>query len=202
MSGRLSVAGICELLLGRLDVGESAPPADHLVSSAVLLPLLPLAGSGGEAALLYMRRANGLPDHAGQVSFPGGTREPGDESLFATAVRESAEEVGADAALVKIVGALASVSTLEKYWIQPFVSAWPAGEYAPLSLAEVDSVFRVPVAWLLAADAFEDVLVDSRGGHLRVPAFVFEGEVIWGATRRITLDFLARLRAALDAGSV
>ncbi len=156
-----------------------------------------MPGDSGVAALLFMRRASGLPDHAGQVAFPGGVREPDDANLFETAVRESDEEVGADPARVECLGALASVSTLEKYWIQPFVSVWPAGNYRPRSTEEVAHVFNVPLDWLLTADPSTEVEVDVPGARLRVPAFLFEGEVIWGATRRITLDLLARLRAAL-----
>jgi 8-oxo-dGTP pyrophosphatase MutT (NUDIX family) len=198
-SESLTVERVGNLLASRLERGEEPSPAPHLVSSAVLLPLLP-GDDALEAELLFIRRAGGLPDHAGQVSFPGGVQEAGDVSLYATALRESEEEVGVDSASVECVGALAPVSTLEKYWIQPFLSIWPAGEYRSASPEEVAHVFRVPLAWLLAADESVEVEVEVPGARLRVPAYIYDGEVIWGATRRITLDLLTRLRAALGKG--
>ncbi|MBM4118941.1 NUDIX domain-containing protein, partial [bacterium] len=80
----------------RLHLAPAPTPVEPgLIDAAVLVPLLDRAG---QPALLFLRRAASLPDHAGQVAFPGGLREAGDASLAATALREAAEEVAVDPA--------------------------------------------------------------------------------------------------------
>lgn len=193
----ISARRVAELLHPVLSGEDRIPagqPEGGLYQSAVLVPLID--GADG-AELLYIRRSDELPDHSGQVSFPGGIWEPQDSNLFDTASRESAEEVGVDPKAVKRIGALATVTTLEKYLIQPYLSIWPDARYEPTSPREVLRVFRVPLAWLLAPDAESEVEVGVARQRLIVPAFLHDNEVIWGATRRITLDLLRRLRAAL-----
>jgi len=174
--------------------GSDAEPAGPgLLDAAVLVPLLDLAG---RPALLYLRRALDLPDHGGQVAFPGGLREPGDRDLAATALREAAEEVAVDPARIEVLGALPRVSTLAKYSIQPFLSLWPPGSYAPASPGEVDRVFQVPLAWLADPTSSREVEIALPARRLCAPAWCWEGEIIWGATRRITLELLQRLAAS------
>ena len=189
--------------LGRLlDVAAGDQPVGPgLVDAAVLVPLLDGTGAHGAdgPALLFMRRARDLPDHAGQVAFPGGVRELGDATLRDTALREASEEVAVAPGDVRLLGPLPRVSTLAKYSIQPFLSLWPPGRYGVASPAEVDHVFQVPLAWLAAPANSEETEIALPGGRrLRVPAWLWEGEVIWGATRRITLtllDLVAALRS-------
>lgn len=164
-----------------------------LIDAAVLVPLLDCAG---RPALLFLRRGPLLPDHAGQVAFPGGLREAGDASLAATALREAAEEVAVDPARIELCGPLARVSTLAKYSIQPFLSLWPPGDYGAASPAEVAHVFQVPLAWLADPAQSREVEIALPERRLRAPAWCWEDEIIWGATRRIALDMLQRLVAA------
>ncbi len=193
---RLSAERVAALLGPRLDAHRRFPGDERkgLLPAGVLVPLL--EGEHG-AELLYIRRSDELPDHSGQVSFPGGVHEAGDADLFATALRESEEEVGVAPETVRCLGALSPVSTLEKYCIHPFLSLWPDRNYAPASPREVQRVFRVPLARLLDPASQHEVEVDVDRHRLFVPAFLHDGEVIWGATRRITLDLLSRLQAAL-----
>ncbi len=162
-----------------------------LTPSAVLVPLLD--GKAGPA-LLFTRRSRRLPDHAGQIAFPGGVLDTVDETLRATALREAGEEVDVDPDRIEILGALNRISTLAKYHIQPFLALWPSGEYGSGSPEEVEHVFQVPLAWLADPRNERRVSVDLPGRSLTVPAWVWEGEVIWGATRFITADLLSRLR--------
>ncbi len=180
-------------LRGALAGGEPAPADAGLLDAAVLVPLLDL---DGRPALLYLRRAQTLPDHPGQVAFPGGLREAGDRDLAATALREAAEEVAVDPAAIELLGALPRVSTLAKYSIQPWLSLWPPGCYAPASPAEVDRVFQVPLAWLVDPASSREIEIELPERRLSAPAWCWDGEIIWGATRRITQEVLLRLPAS------
>ncbi len=178
----------------------SEPPSDFdlrggLRPAAVLLPLLDTADG---PSLLYTRRSSSLPHHRGQVAFPGGIREDGDAGPYHTALREAEEEVGVAPSTVRYLARLRPTETLREFRILPFLSLWPEGVYRPNSEEEVDRVFTVPLAWLMVPNSQRQVIVEE--GHLRlsVPAFPYEGEIIWGATFRMTQDFLERLRKALS----
>ena len=188
------LSGILRPLLGPLD--SVLPPEPGLVESAVLVPLL--EGPQGPS-LLFTRRSERLPDHAGQIAFPGGVRDREDRDLAATALRESVEEVGVDPGGVELLGSLGSITTLAKYRIQPFLSLWPSAEYRPVSTDEVDRVFLVPLAWLADPANQGRAKVEVPGLRLDVPAWLWEGETIWGATRRITEDLLERLGGSAGA---
>jgi 8-oxo-dGTP pyrophosphatase MutT (NUDIX family) len=190
--GRFDARELADLLAPRLIADDGPEERDStLTPSAVLVPLL---DSDAGPALLFTRRSQSLPDHAGQIAFPGGVHDAGDASLRATALREAGEEVDVDPNRIEILGALDRISTLAKYRIQPFLALWPAGDYGPGSPDEVERVFQVPLDWLADSANESRVRIDLPGRRLSVPAWVWEGEVIWGATRFITTDLLARLR--------
>jgi 8-oxo-dGTP pyrophosphatase MutT (NUDIX family) len=187
-----TAAGLAARLRPALGEAPSGEGSDSLKPAAVMVPLLDV---DGRAALLFLRRTVLLPDHGGQVAFPGGMHDPADADLYATALREAAEEVAVDPAAITRVGALEPVTTLAKYRIQPYLSLWPAGPYAIASPSEVARIFTVPLAWLADPAHTRECEVAARGQRLRVPAWSWQGEIIWGATRRITLDLLARVVA-------
>ncbi len=173
----------------RLDFDERK----GLRSAAVLLPLVETEDG---ASLLFTRRSDQLPHHRGQVAFPGGMREEGDAGPYATALRESVEEVGVVAEAVRFVASLAPTETLREFRILPFLSLWPSGDYLPRSPEEVERVFTVPLSWLLEPGSQRQIILEEGGHRLSVPAFSIDGEIIWGATFRMTQDFLKRLRKA------
>jgi 8-oxo-dGTP pyrophosphatase MutT (NUDIX family) len=168
-----------------LDPDERAP-------AGVLVPLFP-DGEGGVATLLTVRTRT-VRDHKGQISFPGGVREPADPDLVATALRETAEEVGIPPESVRVLGRLDDLPTLTGYLIRPYVgylSAPPSLRANPVEIAEMlvvriddlaaDGVFAVrPIRW--AAES----VVDSD-------SFALGRHVVWGATARILKDLLRRL---------
>ena len=192
MSSSRSARELAALLAPGLAKGDGPREAElALTLSAVLVPILD--GAAGPA-LLFTRRSRRLPDHAGQIAFPGGVHDSDDADLRATALREAGEEVDVKPEQIEILGALDRVSTLAKYRIQPFLALWPAGDYGPASPEEVERVFQVPLDWLAHSANESRVRVNLPGRRLEVPAWVWDGEVIWGATRFITSDLLARLR--------
>ena len=88
--------------------------------------LLALYGWPEQPGLIFTERRADLRRHAGEISFPGGRRDPGDADLTATALREAEEEIALDPAAVDVVGALPPVSTfVTDYLVHPFVGLVP-----------------------------------------------------------------------------
>lgn len=170
-------------------------PADK-TRAAVLVPLLPVDGA---PHLLFTRRAHHLPHHRGEVSFPGGRLHPEDGTdLARTALRESQEEIGLDPADVTVLGALDDVETrASRFVITPFVGVVPYPyEWRP-SPDEVDAIFTVPLAVLSAPATETSEMWDFGGRTIPIHAYRIGGQVIWGATHRITRSLLAALGIAL-----
>jgi 8-oxo-dGTP pyrophosphatase MutT (NUDIX family) len=160
------------------------------IDAAVLVPLYETAG--GELHAVFTRRRHDLSRHAGEISFPGGRRDPG-EQLIDTALREAYEEIGLPPGDVEVAGALEPTPTfVTSYAIYPFVGviAEPEAEWI-LSQAEVAEVLQVSVR-ALRAGAGERRLV-RKGIPFRTPTYEVGPHMIWGATARIVGDLLARI---------
>jgi 8-oxo-dGTP pyrophosphatase MutT (NUDIX family) len=161
--------------------------------AAVLIPIYWFAGDWN---LLYTRRTDKVESHSGQVSFPGGMIELEDDGAQNAALREAYEEIGIKAEDVDVIGHLDNFLTVTQYDIKPFVGAisWPY----PLQINhhEVAHVFGVPLSWLADPSNLEvkDRTIQTSG--IQIPVYfyqAYEGEVIWGATARITINLLKTL---------
>ncbi len=162
-------------------------PSDK-TAAAVLVPLLRV---GGELHVLFTRRAATLPHHQGQVAFPGGTCHAGDADAEATALREAAEEIGLRPADVRLLGRLDDIETVaSRFRITPVVGIAPHPYPWHPSPREVDAIFTVPVSDLAAPDAEREELWDFDGRQIPIRLFPVAGQVIWGATHRITRNLL------------
>ncbi|GAB4537526.1 MAG: hypothetical protein Fur0018_28240 [Anaerolineales bacterium] len=146
--------------------------------------------------VLYIRRATMNGDmHSGQVAFPGGGQEPQDLSPAETALREAHEEIGLPPNRVEILGTMPRFRTISNYLVAPVVGqiAWPFP--VRMSRDEVSRVFHVPLAWL-ADPAHREVRQRTLPDGRQIPVIYFQpydGEVIWGATARITVALLETL---------
>lgn len=159
--------------------------------AAVLVPVTDW--STGPRLVFTERRAD-LNKHAGEISFPGGLTEPGDEGLVHTALRESWEEIGLDPDRVDVMGALAPVGTfVTSYRIQPFVGLVTGSEPMTANPQEVASILHYGIDELVDAYAMRRLV--RRGVPIRTPTFDMGRHMIWGATARILTDFLSRIRA-------
>jgi 8-oxo-dGTP pyrophosphatase MutT (NUDIX family) len=168
----------------------AAEKADH-VQSAVLVPLF-LAGVPAEPHVVLTRRRADLRRHAGEISFPGGRRDPADEDLSVTALREAEEEIGLDREQVRLLGRLPSTSTFAtKYVIHPFLGAIPSGVAWRLSAKEVDAVIELPLEAIRSGRT--RTRLERRGTTFEIDAFAVEEHVIWGATARILEDLFEHL---------
>ena len=153
--------------LSGVQTHDPSAVADERSEAAVVVGLL----EGAEPRLLFIKRADDLSNHPGQMSFPGGRREPEDETLLSTALREGNEEVGLDPDGVDVVGRLDDIRTVTRFAVRPFVARVPDRRYESTS----PEVAEVAVLGL-------DALTDRD--------FRVEGYTVWGATARILVQFL------------
>jgi 8-oxo-dGTP pyrophosphatase MutT (NUDIX family) len=169
---------------------QQAPGEQTL--AAVLVPLFVAAPSEPPHVVLTRRRAD-LRRHAGEISFPGGRRDPGDADLAATALREAHEEIGLAPNAVELLGELPAISTFAtNYLIHPFVGLIEPGQQWEVSPREVDVVLELPLGAVRQSKTRAEI--ERRGIKFEVDAFVLDGHLIWGATFRILADLLERLR--------
>jgi 8-oxo-dGTP pyrophosphatase MutT (NUDIX family) len=149
---------------------------------------------GGDLELLFIERAARASDPwSGQIAFPGGRREPTDQSLEDTAVRETREEVGLDLRRDgAIIGALDELRprtiVLPPVIVRPFVATAHA-EARIESAGEVAGLFWAPLDAILDPSASVEREIVVRGAASRRPAIEYEGHVIWGMTERILRRF-------------
>jgi len=140
--------------------------------------------------ILFTKRAEHLSDHPGQMSFPGGGREPEDASLEATARREADEEIGLKPEEVSIVGRLDDIRTITRYSVRPFVAEVPDRTYEP-SDGEVAEVAILPVSGLIDSENYQSERREHpHYGEIRLHYFYVDGYTVWGATARMLVQLL------------
>jgi 8-oxo-dGTP pyrophosphatase MutT (NUDIX family) len=186
-------------------------------AAAVLVALLHREGG---PTLLFTRRTESVPSHKGEISFPGGAREPGEDAVRA-ALREAEEEVGLAPPLAEPLGALDDVPSIARFVVTPVVAAVraPPAAFRPAEF-EVSEPFELPLAALLdpgqrRTSLFDPALlppelplaflrseaarripfeeVDPATGHWKIRSFHADpARVVWGLTARILADLLDR----------
>jgi len=162
--------------------------AEGFTPAAVLIPLYEKAG---EHYLVVTKRTETVNDHRGQISFPGGVHQAGDESLMDTALRESWEEIGLNPKDVEILGELDSMCTFTtNYVVSPFVAAIPYPYEFRANPEEVEEIIEVPLATLLDRGNFREELQPVQGELIPQYFYQYGDRVILGATARILRQFL------------
>ncbi len=171
-------------------------PADIPTDARNAAALLLLYPSRDEAHLALTVRAAHLPHHAGQVSLPGGAVEPG-ERIEDAALRETAEELGIDTALLTLVGRLTPLHIpVSGFVLHPVVATAPVRPAFVPDTNEVARVIDASVAELCDPLAVRVRIRRHEGRDYEVPYFVVDGEAVWGATAMVLAEFLTLLDRA------
>jgi 8-oxo-dGTP pyrophosphatase MutT (NUDIX family) len=138
--------------------------------------------------VVLTQRTAHLYDHAGQISFPGGRQDEGDADIIATALRESAEEIGTDSSQIQIVGTLPRYVTVTAYEITPVVATSLPQKYV-CDPFEVADAFEVPLAHLLDEKSWRRDSFMREGQRREYWAVPFNERYIWGATAGMLRTF-------------
>lgn len=161
-----------------------------LTAAAVLVPIV-----RREPALtvIFTQRTAHLKAHSGQVSFPGGRAEPEDPTPEFTALREAQEEIGLSPDRVEILARLPDYRTRTGFRVTPVVGlVTPPLELAP-DPREVESVFEVPLAFLLDPANRERRTREFQGMTVGYYVFEYQDRVIWGATAGMLVNLYRML---------
>lgn len=157
--------------------------------------LIAVVGHREPTVILTQRTAH-LKDHGGQISFPGGRMEEDDPDPAATALRESEEEIGLNAASCRILGELSPYDTITGYRVFPIV-AWvdPPVDYRPDPF-EVAEVFEVPLAFIVDLKNHQRDSRERAGVRRSFWVLPYEHRYIWGATAAMLVNFARLLNEA------
>ena len=154
--------------------------------------LVPLYVDAGELWTLLTRRSEELPHHKGQIAFPGGSLEPG-EDAWDGALRETHEEVGIDPQKVMRLGELDETETPSGFRIVPCVGAVAYPVETELNHGEIDELFAVPLTAFTNPQLVEDREVVIDGVQRQLRFYHVGGRQVWGLTARIVQNLLVRL---------
>lgn len=152
--------------------------------------LLVVYAKDGDHAVLLNRRTDLVEHHKGEISFPGGSMDDGDESLLHTAMRETHEEMGIDPSDVELLGQLDDMPTISNFLISAFVATIPYPYDFKPSEIEVAEVLEVPISHLRSEQSWRDEARFHNGALKVSRSYVYQGHVIFGATAKVLTNFL------------
>jgi 8-oxo-dGTP pyrophosphatase MutT (NUDIX family) len=157
--------------------------------AAVLVPVIDHV----EPTVLLTQRAQHLPNHPGQISFPGGKIEKSDADPLDAALRETEEEIGLDRALIEPLGYLDLYMTTQGYRIVPLIARVKPGFALTLNAGEVDATFEVPLSFLMDQTNVQRHSREWQGMTRHYYALTFGEHYIWGVTAGILRNLHERI---------
>ncbi|MBF0530997.1 MAG: CoA pyrophosphatase [Deltaproteobacteria bacterium] len=161
---------------------KTADLLPDLMPAAVLVPIYP---DPEGLSLIFTKRTNHLDHHKGQISFPGGRRDPEDHDAKDTALRETYEEIGVRPEHVEILGRMNQDVTVTGFSLAPVVGLIPYPYQFKLHSYEVERLIIAPLSHLMdPANSGEDTY-PWQGKQYKTYNYFYKNDVIWGATARI-----------------
>lgn len=164
---------------GDHDLNPDMHPPAQLTKAAVLVPVLRRTTG---LSLLFTQRTAHLAAHAGQISFPGGRLEPGDDGALAAALRETEEEIGLSRAYIEPIATLDLYVTRSGFEVTPIVGLVEPGFALAPDTFEVAEIFEVPLAFFLDPANRRRETRPFAGRERHFYAFPYGARYIWGAT--------------------
>lgn len=181
--------------LSPIPVRDYRKPAVDYTPAGVMSLIYP---KEGHAHLLFMKRTSMHPQdkHAGQISFPGGKKDPGDIDMKACAIRECWEEVGVQKDKYTILGELSELYiSVSNFLIQPYLAYAENPLTFEIETREVSELIEFPLAELLNYKNLDLTEILVRGYKMKnVPYFDLNGQILWGATSMITSEIVHVMR--------
>jgi 8-oxo-dGTP pyrophosphatase MutT (NUDIX family) len=142
-------------------------------------------------------RSKTLSTHRGEVAFPGGKKDAEDTDLLVTALREAREEVGLDSSKVRVIGSLGQLVSKHQLAVTPWVGIIPPRIQLIPNPDEIEMIYRVPLSFFIEQPPLRTDQIPFRGKTHYVPAWAYEGEIIWGLTAYVLVELL---NIGFDAG--
>lgn len=183
-----------DILQTDLDVQEQAfAQRDQFREAAVLVPLIRSHGNTPSQIVMTLRSAH-LKSHAGQVSLPGGRRDPGDLDAFATALRESTEEIGLDPQRVSVLGKLGEILLPSGFRVTPVIGLLEPGQSFKPCPYEVEEIFEAPLSLILNPESYRESTMTFAGKPRRIIEVNYKNYRIWGATAVILFHLAKEIK--------
>lgn len=177
---KIEIAQVIKALTNRVPSGiRGRIPTGEERDAAVLVAIY----DEHDPHLILTRRSPNLSSHRHEVSFPGGRVEDSDYDLWATACRESNEEIGIQTEELKLLGRLDPIVTVgSRSLIHPFVTILSERPDLDPNTSEVEKVIHVPMTELLLDEVWREEEWELPNGWVSITFFELEGDTVWGAT--------------------
>lgn len=154
--------------------------------------LVPVVENDDGARVIFTKRTSSLRKHSGQIAFPGGKLDP-DETPEYAALREAEEEIGLARHFVDVIGHLPPLPVLSGFRITPVLATVRAGFQLTLNPAEVESVFDVPLSFLMDPENHTRESAPFRDAERNFYVMAYQDRRIWGITAGIVRSVYERL---------
>lgn len=185
LAASLALAGPADLLPGDDESASTEPVREAAVLVAIT--------DRPEPGLILTHRSQALRDHGGQVAFPGGRLDEGEDAR-AAALREAWEEIALDPAQVRIIGLADHYRTMTGFGVTPVVGLIPPDLPLVLNPTEVEGWFEAPLAFVLDPYNHHHRQAFYKGRQRSYYEIVWEGHRIWGATAAMIVNLSRRAR--------